>query len=790
MNEVGRPLGIVIMIKTNQGGAWILPHIAEMRRRGHRVTVVLPPGDGRLRRSLDAAGIATADSPFDFSFRPQASSIAQLLRLRRLLKRLSPDVVNYHLYASALAARAATFGLPVRRAHMVAGPLYLDSRLIRWVERVLVRLDDVLIAGSDHTADRYLALGKRPSQVVSIPYGVDTERFRPATDAQRASARAELGLQSSDILFVMVAYTYAPKRLVHQGLGIKGHDVLLDAWQTVRTTNPRCRLLIVGGGFDAAGESHRQVLIERFGLDAAESRVDWRDSVADVRPIYAAADASVCPSLSENHGAALEATSSGVACIVSDAGALPETVDERTGWTVAAGDPAALAQAILAAAADPDDLRRRGLLARERTAARFSSAVASSALVDTLEDGVMHKDGDGKDPVAVTDQPIALVTEARLQRLADSSVGSDAPGIAGFSWRREFSEINRLRLVARVDPDTTSSSARPVAGEVLPLPYYVGMRQMVRALPRLVRAVDTAVAQSSVVVVRLPGPLGMLAAGSAYLRRRPFAAELVGDIEEVLSMGAGGRVGRALARPMAAATRWCMREASASRYVTDRVLQDRYPPRPRSVSTSYTNVVTSPVGEPRHEARPAIPRLITVGSQEQIYKGHHVLLRAVAQLLADDIAVEVTIVGSGKHHDELRDLATLLNISDHVDFLGQVGERGVLNRALDACTIFVLPSLTEGLPRALIEAMARGMPCIASDVGGTPELLDESALVTPGDPVALAGAIAEMLDSDEYRHQQASRNLEVAARFSIDSTEAARARWVGSVSALASSQAR
>lgn len=789
MNEVDRTLSIVIVIKTNQGGAWILPHIAEMRRRRHRVTVVLPPGDGRLRRNLDERGIPTAESPFDFSFRPRASSITQLLRLRRLLKRFSPDVVHYHLYASALAARAATFGLPVRRAHMVAGPLYLDSRLIRWVERVLVRLDDVLIAGSDHTADRYLALGKRPSQVVSIPYGVDTERFRPATDAERESARAELGLESSDVLFVMVAYTYAPKRLVYHGLGIKGHDVLLDAWQTVRTMNPRCRLLIVGGGFDAAGESHRQVLIERFGLDAAESGVGWHDSVADVRPIYAAADASVCPSLSENHGAALEATSSGVACIVSDAGALPETVDERTGWTVEAGDPAALAQAMLAAAADPDDLRRRGLLARERTAARFSSAVAASALVDTLEDRVMVT-GNGEAPTGVTELPIALVTEARLQRLADSSIGSDAPGTAGMSWRREFSEIGGLRLVARVDPVVSSSSARPIAGEVLPLPYYVGMGQMVRALPRLVRAVDTAVAQSSVVVVRLPGPLGILAACSAYVRRRPFAAELVGDIEEVLSVGVGGRVGRALARPMAAATRWCMRKASASRYVTDRVLQDRYPPRPGSVSTSYTNVVTSPVGEPQREARPAVPRLITVGSQEQIYKGHHVLLRAVAQLLTDDIAVEVTIVGSGKHHDELRDLATSLGISDHVDFLGYVGERAALNRELDASTIFVLPSLTEGLPRALIEAMARGMPCIASDVGGTPELLDESALVTPGDPVALAVSIACMLDSDEYRHQQASRNLGVAARFSIDSTEAARARWVGSVSALASSQAR
>src|SRR6185369_9527918 len=65
---------------------------------------------------------------------------------------------------------------------------------------------------------------------------------------------------------------------------------------------------------------------------------------------------------------------------------------------------------------------------------------------------------------------------------------------------------------------------------------------------------------------------------------------------------------------------------------------------------------------------------------------------------------------------------------------------------MDSADVFVHPSHADGLPRAIIEAMARGLPCIASNVGGIPELVGPDELIPPNDPVALADAILALLN--------------------------------------------
>jgi glycosyltransferase involved in cell wall biosynthesis len=247
---------VLLVIKTAEGGLWILAHIAALRARGHETIVILPTGDGRLRRALDDASVRVVPTTFDFRFAPRPATVAGLLRLRRQVKALEPDVLHYHLYASALAVRLATFGMRLPSAYMVAGPLYLESPLIRSVERWLMRLDTVLIAGSDHTAELYRALG-RGQGVVTIPYGVDTEYFAPLPRQARSRTRAALGIPESAFVAIMVAYVYAPKVRVHAGVGIKGHEPLLTGWQEFHRHHTDSRLVLVGGGFDEAGTAHR-----------------------------------------------------------------------------------------------------------------------------------------------------------------------------------------------------------------------------------------------------------------------------------------------------------------------------------------------------------------------------------------------------------------------------------------------------------------------------------------------------------------------------------------------------
>ncbi|GAA1574832.1 hypothetical protein GCM10009827_115900 [Dactylosporangium maewongense] len=379
-----------MIIKTDDGGRWTVPQLDELRRRGHEVVAVLPPGsEGQLRKALHDRGIDVVQSGFDFRFRPTPATAAGLLRLRGQLRALAPDVLHYHLYASALAARIASVGLPARRVHMVPGPLFLESPLIRTVERVLCRRDEVVISGSRHTATLYRAIGMPDSRVVPVHYGTDVEHFSPPSAAYRAACRDAFGLADTTFTACMVAYVYPPKWLTHRGRGIKGHDILLTAWRRFRRDVPDARLILLGGGFDAAGEAYRQQLMRRFGVTGERGRggVDWHESTLDVRDCYAAADVSVSPSLSENHGAAREAGAMGVPSIVSDAGALPETVDPSSGWLVPRDDVDALVAALHEAHAEflAGTLRHRGALSRELVVDRFAEGPAAAAVADVLE---------------------------------------------------------------------------------------------------------------------------------------------------------------------------------------------------------------------------------------------------------------------------------------------------------------------------------------------------------------------------------------------------------------------
>jgi glycosyltransferase involved in cell wall biosynthesis len=124
-------------------------------------------------------------------------------------------------------------------------------------------------------------------------------------------------------------------------------------------------------------------------------------------------------------------------------------------------------------------------------------------------------------------------------------------------------------------------------------------------------------------------------------------------------------------------------------------------------------------------------------------KGLAVLLRAASRAPEP---FELHIVGDGALLGELRSLAFTLGIDGLVRFTGNVDHQAVCDW-MSACDVFCLPSITEGCPNVVNEAMACGRPVVASNVGGLPDMVDESCgiLVAPGDPQALSGALMAAL---------------------------------------------
>lgn len=149
--------------------------------------------------------------------------------------------------------------------------------------------------------------------------------------------------------------------------------------------------------------------------------------------------------------------------------------------------------------------------------------------------------------------------------------------------------------------------------------------------------------------------------------------------------------------------------------------------------------------------------VIGMGARLTEQKGVIYLLQAVVQLRQQYPGLQVLIAGTGDQEDYLKRTASELGIASAVHFLGVRMDIPELVRAFD---VFVMPSVWEGLPMALLEAFAAGTPVVASDVGGVGKVIrhrENGSLVPPRDPAALAAELAHVLAQPELRKQYSER---------------------------------
>ncbi|MBE2192950.1 MAG: glycosyltransferase [Anaerolinea sp.] len=148
-------------------------------------------------------------------------------------------------------------------------------------------------------------------------------------------------------------------------------------------------------------------------------------------------------------------------------------------------------------------------------------------------------------------------------------------------------------------------------------------------------------------------------------------------------------------------------------------------------------------------------------------KGYDVLIDAAAMLLKEGLPIFVVIAGDGPLHQHLNTRIVELGIQNNVYLIGFQENVQALLAGLD---VFVLPSFSEGLSLSLLEACVSGLPCIATAVGGTVELLGNGRgkLITPGSPQELAAAM-ESLMTPLVRRELAANSLNISQSYSIES---------------------
>lgn len=146
-------------------------------------------------------------------------------------------------------------------------------------------------------------------------------------------------------------------------------------------------------------------------------------------------------------------------------------------------------------------------------------------------------------------------------------------------------------------------------------------------------------------------------------------------------------------------------------------------------------------------------------------KGLEHLLNAMDKL--EDLCIQLSIYGAGSHAEQLQDLVVELGLQNKVTFAG-FKNRGQLPDVYKSADIFVLPSVSESCSMALLEAMASGLPVIATSVGGNVEIVANGVngfLVPPADPAALAGAIRHMASDPTLRSEMGRQSRRLASQY-------------------------
>jgi glycosyltransferase involved in cell wall biosynthesis len=343
----------------------------------------------------------------------------------------------------------------------------------------------------------------------------------------------------------------------------------------------------------------------------------------------------------------------------------------------------------------------------------------------------------------------------------------------GYEYWKEYLEVfDEVYVLARVGYSDVVPKDHFVADgpgvKFIYVPDYLGIPQFLIYLPGVFVAAFRAARLGTCFILR-SGNVCTALWLCLKLLGKPYSREVQGYIEEGIIQFTRHNyplIGRAIARVSDHLARVQARGAFCASYVSQ-FCRSLYPTKNPDREFVFSSVrltkelLRGPRSEDDFKHKPF--HVLSVGRLE-LEKGHHILVEAAHILRMRGVEDwRMKIVGGGRQLNPLREKVEKLDLDSYVEIVGPVQYGEHLFEYLDGADLFVLPSLTEGMPRSLIEAMARGLPAIGSRTGGTIELLSDSQLVVPGQSTLLAEAIASRIGRFDKLAANSRKNFEKAS---------------------------
>jgi glycosyltransferase involved in cell wall biosynthesis len=340
--------------------------------------------------------------------------------------------------------------------------------------------------------------------------------------------------------------------------------------------------------------------------------------------------------------------------------------------------------------------------------------------------------------------------------------------------------FDKVRVIARTsDVAEAPHNARLVTGprvELVPVPSYVGPIEYMQRCRSILRALEECAALDGCFLFRIPSQLAFVLSRELEKLQRPYAVELLTDPHAFFAPGVAPHGLAFLFRPyFRRRSRELCARAVAVNYVTGSLTRAANPPGAGAWSDSLSDVelpgeaFLDLQAQHRESPAPGKPiRIVSVGFLDLLYKGQDVLIKAVARCRERGLDFDLTFVGDGQQRGNLLSLAASLQVADRVHITGALGGPAQVRDELAKAHVFSLPSRAEGIPRALLEAMAAGLPAICSRVGAMADLLETRWVVEPNSVEDLSAKLVDFAAAPGQwsaigaRNQQAVRSYEAS----------------------------
>lgn len=366
---------------------------------------------------------------------------------------------------------------------------------------------------------------------------------------------------------------------------------------------------------------------------------------------------------------------------------------------------------------------------------------------------------------------LLVATDAHLYQTPDGKYWCGS--IYGYDfWKRYLNVFENVKVVARTKKiqniDGKKLRVDGEAVEVFPIPFYQGPKELLKVYLKIQSKLKGVDNDCDAALMRMPSQTATMV--YQHLSRRiPVAGEIVYDMMDDVNQSGQNPILKILNIITSNRLKKFCLNANGVSYVTEHSIQSHYPSHSMIYGSSdsyfHTHYSTITLSEdaftgPRNfSGKTEIKLVLSSVAMNSERKGERVVIETVKKCRDKGYKVSAMLIGDGLLRSSFENYAKKLGVDNYIEFTGLLPSSDHVRTAMFDADIFIFPTMGEGLPRGILEAMAIGLPVLSTPVGGIPEVIDSKYLFSPLDSDSFSDMVCQLIDNTDELNKMSEINF-------------------------------